>query len=243
VLADIATLATLPARERRTGYDEIVKYGLIDRPDFFAWLEANGPALLAGEPEPLAEAIRTSCEAKAAIVAADEKESGARALLNLGHTFGHALEAETGMGQKTQLAAPSQMGEAPARRTASVQLVRADSSTDATNQLAGAVELMHGEAVAIGMQMAFDFSVHTGLCPPADAQRLRAHLTAVELRHSPLQIRLEWDVDRLMRHFRQDKKVADGKLTFILARGIGKAFITQDIDESALRAFLQAALR
>ncbi len=93
VIADIDTLKTLPTRELRAGYAEIVKYGLISNPDFFDWLESKGHNLLAGRPEKQIRAIKTCCEMKAAIVAQDEKEStGKRALLNLGHTFGHAFE-------------------------------------------------------------------------------------------------------------------------------------------------------
>ncbi|UAK23011.1 3-dehydroquinate synthase [Sphingomonas nostoxanthinifaciens] len=96
VLIDPATLATLSARELRSGYAEVVKYGLIDDPAFFAWCEANAPALLAGDTDALTHAIAHSVRAKARVVAADERETtGTRALLNLGHTFGHALEAET----------------------------------------------------------------------------------------------------------------------------------------------------
>ncbi|MEM6383000.1 MAG: 3-dehydroquinate synthase [Pseudomonadota bacterium] len=96
VLADVATLRTLPARELRAGYAEIVKYGLIDDHDFFEWLERHGPDLLAGDDALRVEAIARSCAAKARVVAADERESGRRALLNLGHTFGHALEKLNG---------------------------------------------------------------------------------------------------------------------------------------------------
>ncbi len=98
VLADTDLLDSLPPRELRAGYAEVVKYGLIDRPAFFAWLEKNGPALLAGDATARRQAIVTSCAAKAAVVAQDERESGRRALLNLGHTFAHALEAITGYG-------------------------------------------------------------------------------------------------------------------------------------------------
>jgi 3-dehydroquinate synthase len=96
VLADLAVLDTLPERELRAGYAEVVKYGLIGDPDFFAWCDANGAALLAGDAGLREYAVAHSVAAKARIVAADEREtSGTRALLNLGHTFGHALEAET----------------------------------------------------------------------------------------------------------------------------------------------------
>ncbi|WP_374765081.1 3-dehydroquinate synthase [Yunchengibacter salinarum] len=96
VLIDLAALDTLPDRERRAGYAEVVKYGLIDDPEFFRWLEDHGPALLAGDRPAARHAIATSCRAKARTVAEDEREGGKRALLNLGHTFGHALEAEAG---------------------------------------------------------------------------------------------------------------------------------------------------
>ena len=98
VLADIGALASLPPREMRAGYAEVVKHGLIADADFFAWLEANGPAVIEGDPEACRHAVLTSCRAKASIVQADETEKGSRALLNLGHTFGHALEAKTGTG-------------------------------------------------------------------------------------------------------------------------------------------------
>ena len=93
VIADTELLATLPPRELRAGYAEIIKYGLINDAAFFDWLEANGPRVLALEPEAITYAVAVSCRAKAAIVAEDETEKGVRALLNLGHTFGHALEA------------------------------------------------------------------------------------------------------------------------------------------------------
>ena len=101
VLIDPATLETLPVRELRAGYAEVVKYGLIDDPEFFAWCEAHGAALIAGDTEARAYAIAKSVSAKARIVGADERETtGTRALLNLGHTFGHALEAETGFSDR-----------------------------------------------------------------------------------------------------------------------------------------------
>ena len=139
VLADVQTLDTLDSRQVRAGYAEVVKYGLIDDPVFFAWLEDNGAAVCGGDHAAQTHAVVTSCKAKAAIVAADEREAGQRALLNLGHTFGHALEAETGYGDT----------------------------------------LLHGEAVAIGMVMAFDLSVRLGLCPAGDLERLRRHLNGV----------------------------------------------------------------
>lgn len=190
VIADVATLKTLPERELKAGYAEVVKYGLLGDADFFAWLEKNGAALLAGDAAIQAEAVAKSCAAKAAIVAADETEQGQRALLNLGHTFGHALEAETGFGEA----------------------------------------LLHGEAVAIGMILAFELSVKMGLCPAEDLARVKAHYAACGLMDSPLLARREWDIHAMMEHFTRDKKASDGKMTFVLVRGIGKAFVTQEVN-------------
>jgi 3-dehydroquinate synthase len=201
VLADISTLSTLPKRELLAGYAEMLKYGLIRDEAFFTWLEANGRSLIDGNPALRSEAILNSCSAKAEIVAADEKEHGLRALLNFGHTFGHALEAETGYGDK----------------------------------------LLHGEAVAIGMIMAMQTSVAMGICPKADLERTLAHYQACGLPHSPKQIQDEWNINALMDHFTRDKKAKDGKLTFILARGIGQAFTTQDVDSGLIRDILAQA--
>jgi 3-dehydroquinate synthase len=202
VLADTATLATLPLRELRAGYAEVVKYGLINDAAFFAWCEANGPALLSGDAAAQAHAIAVSCQAKAAVVAADERETlGLRALLNLGHTFGHALEAEAGYG----------------------------------------AALLHGEAVAIGMMQAFDFSVRLGLCPAHDARRVRAHLEATGLPTSARAHGVNASGDRLVAHMAQDKKKEAGKLPFILARGIGQCFLARDIDLADVARFLDQA--
>lgn len=99
VVADTDTLSTLDDRQLRAGLAEVIKYGLIDDPEFFDWLEANIPALLSCDPDALAFAIERSCADKARVVAADERESGNRALLNLGHTFGHAIETGMGYGE------------------------------------------------------------------------------------------------------------------------------------------------
>lgn len=195
VLADTSVLGTLTMRDLRAGYAEVVKYGLIDDPDFFAWLEANGPALVDGDGDLRAEAVRHSVAAKARVVAADEREGGQRALLNLGHTFGHALETAAGYSG----------------------------------------DLLHGEAVAAGMGIAFDVSVHLGLCPAEDASRAKAHLRATGLPAgiADLEKRNSLDVpetDELIRLMGQDKKVSGGRITFILARGIGKSFIDNDVN-------------
>jgi len=207
VLADTDVLDTLPRRELLAGYAEVAKYGLIDDPGFFAWCETNGAAVLSGDAAKRTYAIEQSCLAKARIVAADERETtDLRALLNLGHTFGHALEAETGFGR----------------------------------------DLLHGESVGTGMAMAFDLSARLGLCPVADAERVRRHLGSVGL---PMRLRAiggdnrrNWDSSRLIDHMRGDKKAADGKLTFILARGIGKAFVSREVDEKVLRGLLDDAV-
>ncbi|MCI5046182.1 MAG: 3-dehydroquinate synthase [Aquisalinus sp.] len=204
VLADIDILASLPPRELRAGYAEVVKYGLLGDASFFEWLEENGPALLSGGPAQMSFAVKRSVEAKARIVEADEKEAGQRALLNLGHTFGHAFEAETGYSQK----------------------------------------LLHGEAVALGMVMAFDYSVVHGFCSPDHAVRVRAHLETTGLPVSPRQINdFDASASKLMTHIWQDKKVSAGKLTFILAREIGQAFIANDVDPVHLEEFLATSLQ
>ena len=203
VLADIDVLATLPRRELLAGYAEVVKYGLINDLAFFTWLEDHGRGLVEGDELARQRAVRASCAAKAQTVAADERESGARALLNLGHTFGHALEAECGYSD----------------------------------------ELLHGEAVAIGMVMAFDLSARLGLCPLDDAARVERHLAAVGLPTEPTAIGGRvWDADSLIAHMQRDKKVQGGRITFVLARGIGQAFLARDVDLSEVQALLQGAL-
>ncbi|HEX3207755.1 MAG TPA: 3-dehydroquinate synthase [Geminicoccaceae bacterium] len=202
VLADVDTLESLPVRELRAGYAEVVKYGLIDRPEFFAWLERNGAALLAGDAALRQHAILESCRAKAALVAADEREAGARALLNLGHTFGHALEALAGYGEA----------------------------------------LLHGEAVALGIVLAAKLSVRLGLCPPADAERIREHFTAAGLPVTraglPAPVR---SAEAMLAAMARDKKVEGGRPRFVLLRGIGRAFAGAEVDPAELTALLSAA--
>ncbi|UCH75727.1 MAG: 3-dehydroquinate synthase [Rhodospirillales bacterium] len=203
VLADSRVLRTLSRREMLAGYAEMVKYGLIGDTAFFGWLEGHGADLVDGDPDHIRRAVVACCRAKAAIVAADEREGGVRALLNLGHTFGHALEAETGF-----------------------------SNT-----------LLHGEAVAIGMVMAFDLSARLGLCPPDDAARVRRHLAAVGLpTGTNFTNSVLWDPSRLMMHMGRDKKVKGGALTFILVRGIGDAFVSRDVPAEEVSAFLEGAV-
>jgi len=200
VWADLDLLQTLPMRERKAGYAEIVKYGLIADPAFYTWCEANAAALLAGESAVLAHAVAQSCRAKAAIVAADERETDdIRALLNLGHTFGHALEAETGFG----------------------------------------ASLLHGEAVGIGMAQAFRFSAARGLCSAADAERLTAHLAGVGMMAWPCQTGIAPDAaPRLVTHMLHDKKMTADGLPFILARGIGDAYVAKGVPLEDVTAFL-----
>jgi 3-dehydroquinate synthase len=204
VLADTAILDTLPPRELRAGFAEVVKYGLIGDAEFFGWCTRNWGAIQAGGPE-RDHAVAESCRAKAKVVVADEREDGERALLNLGHTFGHALE----------------------------RMVAYDGT-----------RLDHGEAVAIGMAQAFRFSARLGLCPPEEAERVGAEFAAIGL---PTRLA---DVpggagtpDELLAAMYQDKKVKAGRLTFILARGIGRSFVAPGIDADKVRAFLAGESR
>jgi len=203
VLADLDALTTLPKREIRAGYAEVAKYGLLGDAPFFAWLEDHGAALIDGDLAARAHAVSVSCAAKAGIVGSDERETGKRALLNLGHTFGHALEAECGYGD----------------------------------------ELLHGEAVAIGMVMAFDLSARLGLCPTGDAARVARHLASVGLPTGLDSIGgRRFTPERLIDHMRRDKKVSEGRITFVLTRGIGGAFIARDVALDDVAAMLAEAI-
>ena len=203
VLADTGALNTLSEREFRAGYAEVAKYGLIDDREFFEWLETNWRDVFAGGPA-RRQAIARSCAAKARVVASDETEQGPRALLNLGHTFGHAFEALT--------------------------------------HYDGA-KLVHGEGVAVGLACAFRFSRDLGLTQGQEAVRVENHLRAVGL---PTRIGeipgLAADPEAILVAMRQDKKVERGRLTFILARGIGESFIAKDVAEADVRAFLERDL-
>lgn len=202
VLADTALLDTLPKREFIAGYAEMVKYGLLADAGFFSWLEANWQDVFSGGPG-REHAIAVACRGKAGIVARDERETGERALLNLGHTFGHALEANAGFSGK----------------------------------------LLHGEAVAIGIVMAFEFSAKRGLIPADAAARVVRHFRACGLPARITDTSNETpDVGRLMDLIAQDKKVKRGKLTFILVRGIGNAFVEKDVDPAEVRGFLAEQL-
>jgi len=202
VIADTALLDTLSAREFRAGYAEVAKYGLLGDAGFFTWLEANWKDVFAGGPA-REHAIATSCRMKAEIVGRDERESGERALLNLGHTFGHAFEAGAGFSAR----------------------------------------LLHGEAIAIGMALAFAFSARLRLMAPTEADRAKDHLIKVGLPTRPSDVTGGVPgLDTLMDLIAQDKKVKRGKLTFILTRAIGQAFVAHDIDAAEVRAFLAEQL-
>ena len=203
VLSDTDVLSTLPRRALLAGYAEVVKHGLITDADFFTWLEGRGMALIGGDQDAQRDAVIKSCQIKADVVARDEQEAGARALLNLGHTFGHALEAEVGYGDT----------------------------------------LLHGEAVAIGLVLAFDLSVQLGLCPPQAAARVRRHLASVGLPTGLDAVSARpWSVGALLDHMARDKKVRDGKLTFVLARDIGQAFLTQEVGLDQVETLLSRAV-
>jgi 3-dehydroquinate synthase len=198
VVADTQVLDTLSPREFRAGYAEVAKYGLLGDAAFFAWLEANARDVFAGGPA-REHAIAVSCRMKAEIVARDERETGDRALLNLGHTFGHAFEAAAGFSGR----------------------------------------LLHGEAVALGTSMAMEFSAQHQLLPMTDAERAIRHLDAVGLPTKTSQVEGGVPpVDVLMDLIAQDKKVKRGKLTFILSRGIGAAFVAPDVDPQSVRSFI-----
>ncbi len=203
VLADIDVLGTLTPRDFLAGYGEVVKYGMLGDANFFEWLEAQGPALAAGDEAARIAAVKRSCEMKAEIVMRDETEQGDRALLNLGHTFCHALEAATGYGDR----------------------------------------LLHGEGVAVGCALAFELSMRLGLCAQEAPSRVREHLRAMGMKVDLKDIEGELpDADALLDLMGQDKKVVDGQLRFILARGIGEAFVTADVPRDVVRQLLQEEL-
>ena len=189
VLADVDVLDTLPERDFRAGYGEVVKYGLLGDAEYFDWLEEAGPRL-ATDADLRVRAVRHAVQMKADIVVRDETEQGDRALLNLGHTFCHALEAATGYSDR----------------------------------------LLHGEGVAVGCALAFELSARLGLCPQEEPSRVRAHLQTMgmmrDLRDIPGELP---GAEALLDLMGQDKKVRDGKLRFVLARGIGRAFVTSDV--------------
>ena len=203
VLADIDALDTLRGRDFLAGYGEVVKYGLLGDAAFFDWLDANAPAMAAGDKDLRQEAVRHSVRMKADIVERDETEQGDRALLNLGHTFGHALEAATGYSDR----------------------------------------LLHGEGVAIGCLLAFDLSARLGLCSQEAPERVAEHLARMGMKRRLSEIPGELPGrEGLIALMGQDKKVQDGRLRFILARGIGESFVSADVPRDALARLLDEAL-
>ncbi len=203
VLADTDVLGTLQARDFLAGYGEVVKYGLLGDAQFFEWLEDNGPLLASGDMAARVQAVTRSVQMKADIVARDETEQGDRALLNLGHTFCHALEAATDYSDR----------------------------------------LLHGEGVAIGCALAFETSSRLGLCPQEDPSRVRAHLRAMGMKTDLADIPGELpDAETLVDLMAQDKKVMDGQLRFIMARGIGQAFVTSEVPRETVVSVLDDAL-
>jgi len=204
VITDISLLNTLPKRELASGYAEVAKYGLLGDNGFFEWLEAAAPTIMRGDAQARIHAIKRSCEAKARIVAEDETETGVRALLNLGHTFGHALESATNYSQR----------------------------------------LLHGEGVSIGMVQAFRFSERLKLCAPGTSERVALHLKGVGLPTHVSQIPGDLPpAATLLDMMRQDKKAQGGKLTFILVKGVGEAFIAKDVPDHDVLDFLTEDLR
>ena len=202
VLADLAVLETLPQRDFLAGYGEVVKYGLLGDEGFFDWLESNAVRMYSDRAARL-HAVQRSVQMKAEIVARDETEEGDRALLNLGHTFCHALEKATGYSDR----------------------------------------LLHGEGVAIGCALAFELSSRLGLCAQEAPSRVRAHLramgTRVDLADIPGPLP---GAEALLDLMGQDKKVVDGKLRFVLARGIGAAFVASDVPSDVVLGVLRDAL-
>ncbi len=203
VLADIDVLDTLTPRDFLAGYGEVMKYGLLGDADFFDWLEVQGPALAAGDTGARMHAVTRSVEMKAGIVSRDETEEGERALLNLGHTFCHALEKATDYSDR----------------------------------------LLHGEGVGIGCALAFELSQRLGLCSQEAPSRVRAHLRAMGMKTDLADIAGDLPgADDLLALMGQDKKVVDGRLRFILARGIGQAFVAEDVPPDLVRSVLTEAL-
>jgi 3-dehydroquinate synthase len=198
VISDVATLDTLPERELRAGLAEVIKHGLALDAPFVEWLESNIEKLLKKDRAALVHAVRRSCELKARIVAEDERESGARALLNFGHTFGHAIEAGTGYGS-----------------------------------------WLHGEAVAAGMVMAAELSRLMGHLKKNEVSRVRELLKRAGLPVAGPALAPE----RLMELMALDKKAAKGRTRFVVLEAIGRAALRSDVDATAARAAIVAAVQ
>ena len=199
VIADTDVLSTLPEREVKAGYAEVVKYGLLGDRGFFDWLDNEGGTdVLALNQDALSKAISVSCQTKARIVAADERESGQRALLNLGHSFAHALELDAGYDG----------------------------------------DLLHGEAVSVGMDMAFHYSARAGLCSDDDAKKVSAHLKVLNMPHIESEKERFIDSNKLTHYMGQDKKNEAGQITLILTRAIGDAFVQKGVSSNDVESFL-----
>ena len=196
VLIDVDLLSTQTHRELMSGFGEVIKYGLLGNHSFFEWLETNGKKVLNGDKTSLIKVISTCCKMKAEIVARDEKENGERALLNLGHTFGHSLETATGYSDR----------------------------------------LLHGEGVSIGCCLAFDLSYRLGICSQEEPSRIRSFMKSHNMMTDIWQISGDTlkstDLIELMK---QDKKVRDGNLRFIIPNSIGSTFVADGIDVDLVR--------
>ena len=200
VVVDPSLLDTLDQRQLRSGYAEIVKYGLIADPAFFAWCEAHGAALIAGDRDARLHAVTYCIHAKSRIVAADPDDTnGRRAVLNLGHSFGHAIEAIAGIGR-----------------------------------------LLHGEAVAIGMVLAFRLSALLDQCPEDDVVRLAEHLSGVGLPTRLDQVGLAGCGEAILKHLGNDKKATSAGPALVLVRGIGRAYLDPAVPKAALESFTRA---
>ena len=200
VIIDTDTLGTLPEREYRAGLAEVIKYGLIRNAAFLTWLADNMPSLLKRDASALQYAIYQSCQCKAAVVAADETEAGERAILNFGHTFGHAIETATQY--QTWL---------------------------------------HGEAVALGMLIALDFSQRCGLLQASDVELAAGVIRAAGLPDkAPANAGSAAQLVELMS---VDKKVQQGRMRLVLLEALGKAFVTADFDAQLLEPTIQDYLQ
>ena len=199
VIADTIILKSLPDRELKAGFSEVIKYGLIKNKEFFIWLEGNCTKILNHDDLKLKKIIMKSCSIKSEIIQDDEKENGKRALLNLGHTFAHAIESFGNYDGK----------------------------------------IIHGEAVAIGICMAFGFSYKLGFCIHSDLERVINIFQKSKLPTSLKDIpELSISTSEMMEKFKYDKKTKQGKLTFILNNKIGDSFIKQDVDLNTLKNFI-----
>lgn len=207
VISDIKFLQTLALRDFLSGYAEVLKTALIRDKEFFEYLLSNEEGILNREERVLEHIVFKSCSIKSDVVLSDEKEKNlnhrvknSRAVLNLGHTFGHAFEAETGYSS----------------------------------------ELLHGEAVGLGLVLAYKFSAKSGLCSDEHAERIRAHLERMGLPYSMYQIRKKWDTGSLISSMYNDKKSHGGKLTFILAEDIGSVFVSNEVNEKDVSDILNS---